>query len=78
MYKLPPAERGRNILHERHKRETYDIHRKKVRASFLCPLRPAQPPPAPSTAAAHISEALPAPTGACGERRINMQQDPRP
>jgi len=30
MYKLPPAERGRNILHERHKRETYDIHRKKV------------------------------------------------
>jgi len=32
MYKLPPAERGRNILHERHKRETYDIHRKKVRA----------------------------------------------
>jgi len=30
MYKLPPAERGRNILHERHKRDTYDIHRKKV------------------------------------------------
>jgi hypothetical protein len=40
MYKLPPAERGRNILHERHKRDTYDIHRKKVSYSngaIRCP-----------------------------------------
>ena len=30
MYKLPPAEKGKNILHERHKRDVYDLHRKKV------------------------------------------------
>ena len=30
MYKLPPAERGRSILHERHKTYVYDMHQKKV------------------------------------------------
>jgi len=30
MYKLPPAEKGKNILHERHKRDVYDLHRKKI------------------------------------------------
>lgn len=37
MYKLPFAERGRNILHERHKRDVYDIHRKKVRTPTPAP-----------------------------------------
>ena len=57
MYKLPPTERGRNILHERHKRETYDIHRKKVHARCVSFFPFAPPPPAPSTAAASSSTA---------------------
>ena len=35
MYKLPPAEKGKNILHERHKRDVYDLHRKKVCGPLL-------------------------------------------
>lgn len=47
MYKLPPAERGRSILYERHKRETYDIHRKKVACKLApCAARACGKPPA--------------------------------